>query len=67
MGGAHGKEKKNGKLSKKSNSSISNNLNNTKKKDDKMKDDYVKFIMREQLRREKEFKDKCNDRDNIYN
>lgn len=33
---------------------------------DKMKDEYVKFIMREQLRREKEFKDKCNDRDNMY-
>lgn len=31
------------------------------------KDEYVKFIMREQLRREKEFKDKSNDRDNIYN
>lgn len=32
-----------------------------------MKDEYVKFIMREQLRREKEFKDKSSDRDNIYN
>ena len=32
-----------------------------------MKDEYVKFIMREQLRREKEFKDKTADKDNIYN
>ncbi len=37
------------------------------KKSGKIKDDYVKFIMREQLRREKEFKDKTHDKDNIYN
>jgi hypothetical protein len=36
------------------------------KNTDRMKDDYVKFIMREQVRREKEFKNKVNDKDNIY-
>lgn len=37
------------------------------KKSERMKDEYVKFIMREQLRRDKEFKVKSTDRDNIYN
>ena len=36
------------------------------KNSERMKDDYVKFIMREQLRREKEFKNRANDKDNIY-
>jgi hypothetical protein len=51
MGGTHGKEK----------------TPKEGKKSERMKDEYVKFIMREQLRREKEFKDKSTDRDNIYN
>ena len=37
------------------------------KKGDKMKDEYVKFIMREQIRREKEFKEKSRDKEGIYN
>lgn len=36
------------------------------KKSDKMKDEYVKFIMREQIRREKEFKEKSRDKEGIY-
>lgn len=36
------------------------------KKGDKMKDEYVKFIMREQIRREKEFKEKSRDKEGIY-
>jgi len=52
MGGHHGKEKKAAKASKVG---------------DKAKDEYVKFIMREQQRREKEFKDRANNQDNIYN
>ena len=52
MGGHHGKEKKAAKASKVG---------------DKTKDEYVKFIMREQQRREKEFKDRASNQDNIYN
>jgi hypothetical protein len=32
-----------------------------------MKDEYVKYIMREQVRREKEFKDRSHDKEMIYN
>lgn len=32
-----------------------------------MKDDYIKFIRREQLRREKEFKDRSHDKEIVYN
>ena len=32
-----------------------------------MKDEYVKFIRREQMRREKEFKDRSHDTEIIYN
>jgi hypothetical protein len=32
-----------------------------------MKDEYVKFIRREQMRREKEFKVRCRGEDIIYN
>lgn len=62
MGGTNGKEKP--KSSKKAKEVNSKNLTKDK---ERMKDDYVKFIMREQLRREKEFKDKSGDKDNIYN
>ena len=48
-----------GGIKKKESSVVSKNT-------DRMKDDYVKFIMREQVRREKEFKNKVNDKDNIY-
>ncbi len=61
MGGTNGKEKRS-RQSK-------GNLNEigAGSGGDRMKDDYVQFIMREQLRRDKEFKEKTNDKDNIYN
>jgi len=37
------------------------------KKSERMKDDYVKFIEREKLRMQNEFKVKAKDKDNIYN
>lgn len=33
----------------------------------KMKDDYIKFIRQEQIRRENEFKQRVHDKDLIYN
>lgn len=62
MGGSNSREKGStgqGGTKKKESSVVSKNT-------DRMKDDYVKFIMREQVRREKEFKNKVNDKDNIY-
>ena len=62
MGGSNSREKGStgqGGAKKKESSVVSKNT-------DRMKDDYVKFIMREQVRREKEFKNKVNDKDNIY-
>ena len=52
MGGQHAKDQK--------------QRHREEKKSDQMKDEYVKFIRREQLRREKEFKEKSHDKEGIY-
>ena len=65
MGGSNSREKGSSGIhpvggAKKKESSVAG------KNTDRMKDEYVKFIMREQVRRVKEFKTKVNDKDNIY-
>ncbi len=60
MGTSNSREKHSSKSSKSS-------KRQSHKASEKMKDDYVKFIMREQERREKEFKTKVQEKDNIYN
>ena len=62
MGGKNSTEKHSSGVSRKA----SKRDAPTGKNSERMKDDYVKFIMREQLRREKEFKNRANDKDNIY-